>query len=886
MKIRRPNGRRFLALCAVLAIVTVLWNVACVTVIKTRTGAAEDSSVAEATKLLAYYRTYADAAADGLSLNSHRDLVSDFWENSMSRITQGDQIRHSMLMGYHEGITAVPGEEDTVSAHERAPYTLAVFLVRCDELLADGVPVSSGVLPDSAGVRTYGYRLSVEQAVCLDSSLGSVTTLTASSSIRPNGAPLMEVGGRYLVWGECLISEDGSHVLTLTDHDELAQDRTVRVRGDTVVYEAVGQMPICSEIHGSLDDFYNTENGKLWQESVLQMCKVSYQSLRVTAVQSMQYLVAVRDGGVMLTQGRMIDEHDHAKKSRVCLVSDEAAQINGWSLGDTISFSFYSSEYNVSEFSSAPIPSGFDPYRGFREEGVYEIVGIYHSEGWAGNEYGIHPSTVLIPKDSLQNLYYQNIVSSLVYTCKPDDLSFLKGELRDLRLLNTFSFVETLGESPMPEEYNEKALRDTGNIVLAVCWLVLAVHPILIHLRQYGLERFGVNVKDIVPYVCRRLRRDPWSGAFSVLLVALVAFLMLMVQSRLVYQQEEMENTYDEYPIMCTVSNATGTQTDYLKIPPRIYQLCTDTGSILYPYVKNVQLLTRFTPVGQYIPYVAEDGTPDEKLMEGVQLVGINCLEADERISADSVIFFSGYSEADLMSDAMVCLVARSEEEIPDSIDFQVNARNRVTLTVIGTYSPTRTQQVFCPFETLCRWNEDVKKTPYAERLCFMVADTRELNACKDVLSKYFVEVNVKNASTESDVLAIVIDDALFAESIYVLQRSIMLFRLMLITLCILSVGISFFAAFLTVRARKMELAIMCSLGKGSAAVFMTVMLEHMVFFGVGVIMAGLLYSVIFASMPSLTYLTIFLLCYMVGVSIAILQTTRGRIMQVLKGNE
>ena len=66
----------------------------------------------------------------------------------------------------------------------------------------------------------------------------------------------------------------------------------------------------------------------------------------------------------------------------------------------------------------------------------------------------------------------------------------------------------------------------------------------------------------------------------------------------------------------------------------------------------------------------------------------------------------------------------------------------------------------------------------------------------------------------------------------------------------------------------------------------MTALTEHLVFFAAGILTVLLLYLAIFGILPSLLYLLTFLLCYAVGVSIAIRQAMWGNMMQILKGNE
>ena len=823
------------------------------------------------------------------SETDYRTSLNAFYNSIFSQVTEAEPIRLSMPAAYHEEILTVMSQDTTEA--EIGLRTLAVYEVTCEEVIFvwhdEGVP-SYG--PDGSAT-FYEYRVSAVDSPHLPAEGKKYTELRIRSLLNyDNDAPIMEVGKRYLVWGSTYENEDGSITMSLTNSD-LSFTKAVRVSGETILYQETGTMPAISEIADSVDVFLETENGKLWTERVFPIVAVSHNTIRVIGTPSCGVLYSFDTGEVTLTEGRTLTQEDHEAKNHVCMVSEELARVNGWSVGDVVPLSFYQTSYK--DNLASPYPGYFDPYRGFREEGEYWIVGIYHTENRAGNSYGVHPDTVILPQSALKYSYYQRLPAAMYYAVLPENLDVFSAELKDLLVYERFH-IPAEDKPASPERVEDTAevgqpmyqkVWHLGNAVLIACAALLILVPLIRYFIDHR-RTIGIYIREIAVYVIKRLIREPLSGLFSCLLVVTVAFLLMIMQSRLDRQAAELENTYDQYPVLCTVSDATGAQTERLKIPPSIYRRCMEKDGRLYPYIKDLTLRIEMN----YLAASMIGGVPlagntsDEVPTQTVY--GINRLAAEARFSADAVTFREGYSEESLKGDNLVCLIPQGEGEMPAAVTFYLQKNKYVRLTVIGTYASSQTDAIYCPFLTVCNWITESGGIPYADSMYFLVADNRELNACKKELSRYFIEASQSISPDMLSEQAIIIDDALFTESVYVLERGILMFRITAAVLCVLSIGVSFLAAFLAIRGRRTEFAVMCSLGKARAAVYMTALTEHLVFYAVGILLTLLLYLAVFGILPSLLYLLMFLLCYVAGVSIAICQATWGKIMHVLKGNE
>ena len=170
--------------------------------------------------------------------------------------------------------------------------------------------------------------------------------------------------------------------------------------------------------------------------------------------------------------------------------------------------------------------------------------------------------------------------------------------------------------------------------------------------------------------------------------------------------------------------------------------------------------------------------------------------------------------------------------------------------------------------------------------MAFTLADNHLLGEAKEVFRDFFVPASRTNKT--SNMHGLIIDDSLFVDTVVVLERSLALMRVLQPMVYVLSVGISFLVAYLGIRSRRLELAVMRSLGAKSLAIYAEVLCEHILFFLVGTAGAYLVSTLwgIPAKMGDISTVGAFMVCYLLGVALAVAQATSGQIMQTLKGKE
>ncbi len=117
-------------------------------------------------------------------------------------------------------------------------------------------------------------------------------------------------------------------------------------------------------------------------------------------------------GGAALAAGRMITDEEYESGARVCMVSKELAELQGWKVGDRLEMHFY--QFDALPNASGPSSGFIQPIyskdtEGFYDEGTFEIVGIYTKRDIPGNS-GISATTmalgtelIYIPHNAVQS---------------------------------------------------------------------------------------------------------------------------------------------------------------------------------------------------------------------------------------------------------------------------------------------------------------------------------------------------------------------------------------------------------------------------------------------------------------------------------------------------
>lgn len=198
-------------------------------------------------------------------------------------------------------------------------------------------------------------------------------------------------------------------------------------------YNARYAVPMIAPLGGSAEDFLASAEGKPWQEA-LEQSQVNSHAFAVVGVDDMHQLPAFALGKSQIGEGREFTAEEVENGAKVCLVHEWVANNAGLQIGDTITLSFYSTDYaapyqppRVQELllqdtyeaigeSYAPTPAWekgllrpsaslyFAATTPFVETAEYTIVGFWQGSVWPDADkeyYNFSANTVFVPHASV-----------------------------------------------------------------------------------------------------------------------------------------------------------------------------------------------------------------------------------------------------------------------------------------------------------------------------------------------------------------------------------------------------------------------------------------------------------------------------------------------------
>lgn len=219
---------------------------------------------------------------------------------------------------------------------------------------------------------------------------------------------MLEVGKRYLVWGDCSEDMGGTFLCPVRKSATgqggmltLAQEGTHWIVERTL--GARDYVPILSEIHEPIEVFLKSEAGEYWQKAIFSKIEVCESMVGIMGTDRLESLPAWNTAECKLIEGAVFTAAQYENGDRVCLISEEIARLNGLSVGDRLPLKLFAAGVIYELNRSITYQATFDPYAGFLEEENWQIVGIYATEYDKESDHDIHPNTVLIPKQAVRD---------------------------------------------------------------------------------------------------------------------------------------------------------------------------------------------------------------------------------------------------------------------------------------------------------------------------------------------------------------------------------------------------------------------------------------------------------------------------------------------------
>ena len=306
--------------------------------------------------------------------------------------------RRGFLMAHVSGC-------DSLSAYEQNNYSsadfdaygnsMAVIAVRCSSVTEMDAPIEQAIFDENGEIvdyetvveRSYYANFSLETVVCRLPAydiLPEATEITLGSSLfTADGQVPFAVGKTYLLLvlmkvhmlcrtmnlrnrslcGRFPPRESTALLLTVRETMEHPGTATMetccfpgsRSKKERMSISASRRTPFLftQSISGELQDFLNSDAGKVWQNEIIPMCALNYESASVILTDYVNSLLLFNTGEAGILEGRSFEAEEYADGEAVCLVSAAYALKNNLSVGDTVNLDLYQAELGFRETPAA-----------------------------------------------------------------------------------------------------------------------------------------------------------------------------------------------------------------------------------------------------------------------------------------------------------------------------------------------------------------------------------------------------------------------------------------------------------------------------------------------------------------------------------------------------
>jgi hypothetical protein len=410
----------------------------------------------------------------------------------------------------------------------------------------------------------------------------------------------------------------------------------------------------------------------------------------------------------------------------------------------------------------------------------------------------------------------------------------------------------------------------------------------------------------IFGYALKRMSRD--AVKCLILLLAALSFTVLINELSLSLdtQYGKLDEAYDGLLVDAVITDAKGITT---KVYSEYIAMFDEENGQYGRYVKDICLK-------RTIEYLAHEGArigPGDDLPS---LIGISRVSADNNLSAINgveITYMDGYDEKMFQSSGYVCIIPEYMlEQSIENADEANYSGVRVTedgyieiygyvylytreyatvplkLKVAGTYTGGG-YDIYCPWLIM---NEiaglEFAGDLYSEGLSFTIKDNHMLDEFKKDVSEHFVATGYEGGAAGGIQYAITVMDSQLIQTSTSLKRNISMLEKIKPILFVLSAGTGFIACMLFIKNRKPEFANMRSMGASKGSVFAEAFFEQSVLCITGVSAGIGIYLLIHGSSVAvnITELAVFIVCYLSGASIEVINITRINVMKIMKARE
>ena len=410
----------------------------------------------------------------------------------------------------------------------------------------------------------------------------------------------------------------------------------------------------------------------------------------------------------------------------------------------------------------------------------------------------------------------------------------------------------------------------------------------------------------MIRYAWKRFLRAPLSAICAFTFACIVSLILCALHDSLDSEIHHYEETYHTIPVELSVTNLTATKSTKLNAPAWVADVFIYDVALNYmEYVKDVKIQAHLS-----ISAIDLNSVDTE-------LIGITSIEQAYSLDSDyggSITWMGDYDQNIFSEDEMLCVVPKGLVEVADgnssstytddmplshitlwfSRDGSITSSDSpskeiaIEMTIAGIYEGDSSEPIYCSYLSIRLIYENLGKEINIDSVSAILRDNDQLGIMKNIRHHWFAEPSATGAKVEWDrngytyyPYALDINDSLLLDATATLQNSILVNSICRFLVFLLSSAAGLIIGFLLVRLRKVEIALMRTLGTNNWGVYLGFASEQAICLVAGTIMGGAVFC-----WNSTKQLAIFISCYFVSLSVALIFFLHSNLISVIKEAE
>ncbi len=348
------------------------------------------------------------------------------------------------------------------------------------------------------------------------------------------------------------------------------------------------------------------------------------------------------------------------------------------------------------------------------------------------------------------------------------------------------------------------------------------------------------------PYLFQRLWRRPWLSVCSLILSAVLCFLMGFLTDYRADQQQRLEDTKTQYDILCVVTDRRGTRTNTLKMNEETLNFVLDESPEGFrQYTRDLRISKEF----EYTcPVLGLTNVLD------LTVYGVNNERCADVLNPEMDASVTYLVDNFYDQDEYLCLV--SEEIYNQMVELErdtlklfvedpfISERIRewvgtgvIEATVAGYYSGTG-NAIYLSFPAAMRLCDEITGQRSCDAISFYAADNERLEEISGAAKAYFGSVNPNAPDNAIPHVGLTIHDEQYRATIAALEQNIARTGYLLPIVTALGLGVGFLISFLYTRNERRTYALMRTMGMTRGRLFGSILREQLVLVSVAVLIA------------------------------------------------